>query len=309
MKKERVSRADLKKKSEQFHIPVSNLIVGLIMERFIYLLSESEYAGHLWLKTEKHLEEIDFSKVHYLTIPLVYKLEEKGKTSAKEKAGQELSEELIEHMLFTIFQPDNSLNWKDRDFKWSYVYEWDRQQVIVDVTAEFEEMKIPLQLKIDVLMLSNIHSEKKSFVPIYDNQKQVIYRHYPMEGILVEQLIEIIQYLELIPTMDAYANVYHIISKEMIDGRKVKERIEELCKCKEIDITEKRGQILLSYEDYPYMKKRWEKYRKANKKAELAEWKEISGRIYRFLIPIWESIRKDEVFFGDWMPEIGRYLE
>ena len=29
----------------------------------------------------------------------------------------------------------------------------------------------------------------------------------------------------------------------------------------------------------------------------------------KFLTPIFEGILKDEIFLGDWMPELGRYLD
>ena len=39
------------------------------------------------------------------------------------------------------------------------------------------------------------------------------------------------------------------------------------------------------------------------------QWKEVIELLTAFFAPIFEGVLKDEVFLGDWMPELGRYLE
>ena len=55
------------------------------------------------------------------------------------------------------------------------------------------------------------------------------------------------------------------------------------------------------------MKKRWEKYvRKQG--MENVSWETVLHRIVLFLRPVWNAMCRDEVFFGDWMPDLERYL-
>ena len=65
---------------------------------------------------------------------------------------------------------------------------------------------------------------------------------------------------------------------------------------------------ILSYREYPYMKKRWEKHLRKQKKT-TPQWEEIMDILEVFLTDIWNSICRDEVFFGDWMPDLGRFLD
>lgn len=73
------------------------------------------------------------------------------------------------------------------------------------------------------------------------------------------------------------------------------------------DPTGKRIEMLASYDTYTYMKKRWEKYvRKQG--IENVSWETVLHRIVLFLRPVWNAMCRDEVFFGDWMPDLERYL-
>lgn len=56
------------------------------------------------------------------------------------------------------------------------------------------------------------------------------------------------------------------------------------------------------------MKKRWIKYLRSQKKQE-PSWEEVMALLSEFLPRIWNSVCRDEVFLGDWMPELGRFLD
>lgn len=128
-------------------------------------------------------------------------------------------------------------------------------------------------------------------------------------------LAEILHYLELIPSMGAYEKAYELLLRESYDGRRFGASL--------IKEWEKRGQemsvtqtdFLREYESSSYMEKRWKQHIKnrktdvSDKLEEVPEWQEVCGRINAFLLPIWECLCKDEIFFGDWMPDLGRYLQ
>ena len=71
-----------------------------------------------------------------------------------------------------------------------------------------------------------------------------------------------------------------------------------------------RAEQIFSYRDYPYMKKRWEKFCRHSPIAgtESLKWEEEMERFHHFLGDMWEAVCRDEVFFGDWMPELARFL-
>ena len=56
------------------------------------------------------------------------------------------------------------------------------------------------------------------------------------------------------------------------------------------------------------MQKRWKSHCK-RKKETYPQWEEVIGLSVAFLEPVFEGVLKDEVFLGDWMPQLGRYLD
>ena len=72
-------------------------------------------------------------------------------------------------------------------------------------------------------------------------------------------------------------------------------------------ISQKRIGQISSYKEYGYMKKRWQQYAKQQKK-ENQSWEDVLERLCAFLTPLWKALCEDEIFFDDWMPELGRFL-
>ena len=52
---------------------------------------------------------------------------------------------------------------------------------------------------------------------------------------------------------------------------------------------------ILSYRDYSYMRKRWEKYLRHRKRKEPA-WTEVMQVLEQFLPQMWSTLCRDEIF-------------
>ena len=91
--------------------------------------------------------------------------------------------------------------------------------------------------------------------------------------------------MELIPTMEAYETVYHIISEDILQGSHICRRLEELCERENLVCHEKKGEMLADYISYVYMQKKWDKYRKSLKTKELPKWEDVMSKIVTFVSP------------------------
>lgn len=118
----------------------------------------------------------------------------------------------------------------------------------------------------------------------------------------------IIEKLELITDMSPYGRLCELIRTRSLRGRYIAERIEHFCDRKNIRLSKERLEIFLEYGDYIYMERKWDKYKKRHKDMSLS-WKETHEKVSLFVKPIYEAISGQEVFFGDWMPELGRFLD
>lgn len=161
--------------------------------------------------------------------------------------------------------------------------------------------------RISPLVYDAAKPEKQELQSVFFEKKCAAYQHFPVETYLAEQLFTILKYLELIPSMEVYDTTFRLLKQETVDGRHIYETLSFFCEKEEVIPQEKRIEMLESYDTYTYMKKRWEKYvRKQG--MENVSWETVLHRIVLFLRPVWNAMCRDEVFFGDWMPDLERYL-
>lgn len=299
MNNDRIEKNQLKEISRQRDISFSNVLATYIAEKIIVSVSNSAYQKELWLKdednwnfTEKEL--MSYYRLRYCYVPPV----EKGRKSIFE------TENGVNDMLQQIFVKENY-----RGLRFKYKYEERENSIVVDAVFEYEEMSIPLQIEVKAASKRSFEAEMVEKEAVVHAGRQLQYLCYPTESILSEQLLHLIKYMELIPTMEAYETVYHIISEDILQGSHICRRLEELCERENLVCHEKMGEMLADYISYVYMQKKWDKYRKSLKNRELPKWEDVMSKIVTFVSPIWNAICKKERFIGTWIPELERFLD
>ena len=176
-----------------------------------------------------------------------------------------------------------------------------------NLMGEMDGMEVPLEVKLIPFEDRNCISEKGELSLFMEEKKTIVYRKYPSENLLADNLCQIMSQLELIDSMEAYETVDEILRTQSISGRRLVDELTDLTAKTPKILRLKRMQQLESYRDYTYMKKRWEKYAKATKR-ELPEWQDVMDRLVKFTEPVWRAVCKKEIFFDDWMPELERFL-
>ena len=302
MEQTKIEKAALKAKSEEMGIPFSAMLSGYVSEVFRYLLSESEFADFLWIKNPQIYEKEQWGSGSAHLMEFTYLADQAAKKSAKPVPGQKLSVMMGYVMIASILKKEKvpEIKWKGRAAMKDNVLE-------LVLTGEFEEMTVPLTVQVTQMEQTDIVPKKRTAARLFGDT-EFTYLEYPYENILAENLILILKNMELIPDMGAYEAVFHILKQEPVNGRHIREMLTDACGQGAIEPKEERVAEILSYRDYPYMKKRWEKYLRKQKKT-TPQWEEIMDILEVFLTDIWNSICRDEVFFGDWMPDLGRFLD
>ena len=182
-----------------------------------------------------------------------------------------------------------------------------KQDLRIQLNARIEEMQIPVSLKMHLMFDEKKIPKKESFMSIVFPKTEVTYYSYPVEAFLAENFIEAVVKLELIQDMKVYYDIYYLLERESVDGRKVKDYIDEECEKKQIKKETERLAMIASYRDYTYMKKKWKVFLRSIKEKE-PQWEAVIERFLCFFEPIWQAVIEDYVFFGDWMPELNRFL-
>lgn len=125
---------------------------------------------------------------------------------------------------------------------------------------------------------------------------------------LAKNLVWIMRNMELIYEMDAYGETYEILKTQVIDGHRMRDILAQQCREAGLSPSRKMLDKILDYRSYPVMQKKWKQYLQKQRKSQ-PSWEEVLSLMEVFYGKMWESIVDDTIFFGDWMPELGRYLD
>lgn len=303
MKHTIIDKAALKAESERQQIPFAKLLAGYVLETFMYLVTDCAFAKHLWLKNTGIFGVDSYRRENNLTLEFAYLTSPRVMKTAELLPGQRLSLKMGYVMLAAILQKE-----KTPEIHWMGRAEEKQGGVVLEVAGTFEEMTVPLHIRITEMGKTELIPALKQQSLLMEKNKTMEYLQYPAEIILAEQLFSILEKMELIPDMQSYACVYEILKNEAVDGRHVREMLWKFCKAAHFSLESDRAEDILSYKNYTYMRKRWEKYLRRRKQKE-PSWEAVMEVLEAFLPRVWASICEDEVMIGDWMPDLRRFLD
>jgi len=301
MKKEQLSYELFLERSKELQIPFSDLLGGAVLEEIVQKISLLEQGEHFWLRNGNVLGEKQYRKKLILCLEYNYVMEKPKKTDdsqTSEMILRNLAEELKDMM------------WEKRGgygFFFCQKEKYTKKYLLLQITAEFEDMQIPVSIKIYPQWEEKKIPRKEELVSILFPQRKITYHSYPAEGILAEKYMEIITKLELIQNIGDYYEIYYLLEQGSVDGRKVKEYIEEQCEGQGVSKKANPLEMIAGYKNYSYMKKKWKVFLRSVS-ADEPSWETVVERFLQFFEPIWQAVSNDLVFFGEWMPELNRFL-
>lgn len=290
--KDAITKSWLKEKSNALNIPFAELLKGIMIEDFLYRVIPGERSVRFVLEKDDFLGEEAYRKGQESVISFYMKAD---LSLASEVLIQRLSEQ--------------------GDFEWEFgeLSKLSPETGRIMVTGHLEDMKVPLVISLSSRGDHPIYMDLKSYRGLI-HRDTLDYSICAPEQKLAECIYMILNRLELIHSMEYYDVAYEITKSFAVDGRRVGEEFHrEWVTNMPEGIVEK----IRAYGDYRYMEKRWISYLKnkamkdkanRNNRVEMPEWKAVLETICTFFAPIYESLRKDEIFIGDWMPELGRFM-
>ncbi len=283
-----VNRFQIKEKAEELNIPFKNLLSAAVAEIVIGLIADSKYCNELYLCNTS-----DFSPEVYKDICIgnIY---------------YEYVRDLDEKMA-VLYMRDILKDIMAKGAAEAFVVNGSVEEGLLRLQITVDEMYIPLQLYFNKHRTAHEPESMQLKLTAYENRTVSVLTN-PKEEELSKHLAEIIEKLELINNMDHYLFAYEILTSNPVNGRKVKERLEDILTEKGITIDDTRIKMLRGYSDYTYMKKKWKVELRQKKKSEPA-WSDLNNCLMNFLGPIWKAMEDNIVFLGDWMPQLKRFLD
>lgn len=294
-----------KEKSRKDNIALSDLLYGYVVEDLMIRITKSSFYNYLWLTNERALGEVAYKKVSKESISFLYMEHPKVFMKQTKEAGDHLDKELLEDFFKEIFSGD--VKGIDERIVWSYSYEITDSMIRLGLQARLMEMQVPVNVSIESEVFHVQQPKKKELALLFEEKKTCTYFSYSKESVLTESLFEIIHKLELISNMEHYDVVNEILMTQSVSGRHVLEELKEMTEKSPKMISMKRMEQITSYKEYGYMKKKWMQYCRT-RNGEVVSWEQLMDRLLIFLTPLWKALCEDEIFFDDWMPELGRFL-
>lgn len=323
------------KESEVYQFPEMNLIAGRGAELIIQKIYNSSLGARLLLRNDKFLNPKWYREnlVNYLEF---FVPEEEFADITEELEGlffidaaeweQENNPEKEEDPRLNLDREEHQESLEQEKLR-IVLYQkreerWRRGDKNPRIRLKIIEWpyQIPFELELIPYAGSAVQVEEKTLEDL-TSQEKITYRMFSEEEYLSRSFYRIVEDLELISPMSWYKDSYDILTTQMVSGRKVSESFGQLLLENPIPLLKERLEIIESFQDYKYMEKRWENYMSrfwtkpfpqeddGEKEEDEAEWSRVIQIFVRFFAPIFDVALKNELFIGDWMPQIGRYLD
>lgn len=283
--------------SETNGLPFENVLVGYVKEQILKHLYERGYARYLWLKNKSMFSLRGYAGRVDRSLKFVYKEDERILKNDGFVPGTAFDADFLVHFFEHELQTIPGLTVKEPEYT----------ATTISFDVYYKEMYVPILLEIKGLKEENITAQAEILkLPILNVGCEALM--YPMEQEAAAHVACICKELELINEMEHYLEAFKIFSENSLEGVRLQNAIRQELKRVNLDYSRDDLKIVLGFREYSYMKKKW-KVLLRRQKQDNPSWEEVIDLLDRVLSPIWDAGKQDMIFFGDWMPEIGRYLD
>jgi len=285
VEKQQILMKSMYAKSKSLSIPYENLLAGCAIEKVI---------EQLFLDKEK----INFALADAYCFGMSYYQKCLPKRIALRYFEKEGYPDLIYNSLCTIFYETGI------ELVLDHLIE-KKEELKVIVKVPIEQIVIEIELELKPAISGKSYGARESIQSILGNNRKISFFNYAREAEIAEKIEHCFYYMELIPEMETYSELFHLLKHQVLQGRKVRDCLHKI-NTNGI-FTKERREEYLSYSKNKELEERWINYTKRMKMIELT-WKEVIDKCNRFIQPIAKTLEEEELFFGDWMPELERFM-
>ena len=293
-----MNRADLIKYSEENKLPFAQVLGWYVVGLFLDLLKKNKFLEQMWLVTPQSIDPSQDRHVLEEGLGFYYAEDERITKSDGFVPGCQMKSDFRERLLMKL-QMDaageklpleiKSIGAKDR------------------VEIHYDGMYFPLKFWIQKAQPGVF--PKEDGVDFFDPKvKQIPILRYPSEEEAADHVNVIMEKLELLNEMEEYLRLYELVSTTPMSGRDVSEAIGKRLRQNGRSAKSKTFQLWAGYSNSPFLKKKWKVLLRRHQ-IKSPPWDEVHNQLSLFIKPVWETLEREEIFFGDWMPGLGRYLD
>lgn len=154
MEQNLLTKKKLKEKSIEYQISFANLLEGFLQETLMFQILETDFAKRLWLKNREAFDLDSYRKEWQKPLHFVY-----GQDNGKEQ-------QVLDEKWITGFAEEICAK-REQHIRWSCSVEKEEQDYLVYITGEWEEMKVPLTIRISPLVYDAAKPEKQELQSVF----------------------------------------------------------------------------------------------------------------------------------------------
>lgn len=283
-----ISARTVQEKSRQLHIPYQHLLIGCAKEWILDQLLSKLTSYNLFVKRsfQLGLDAYRHGSPRQLYISLT---------------AEELLKDQVEEILAKCFENVSyivdEINQKDETYR--------NYRITIDVP--FDKLTVPITVNLESMTEMKAQKVVYPLELLYEDARTIEITCYYPEMELAELFADAYDRMELMMDMAALDSIYYYSTTNKFDGRYLMMNI--------VSVMEKQG-MKLSYETLELLYRsmqsksiasRFKGYLRSQKRTE-PKYTQVYDCFYKIYDPICTTILRDEIFLGDWMPEVGRYL-
>jgi hypothetical protein len=292
VRKYRIGQTVLQGRSRELGLPLERIFACYVKEQLALRLSAASGGKRFLLKNPRSLslhEPYDSRRLSY-----GYVMQE----------GEQFTRAAISQSFRQVLKCE-----QETSITWNWQSRMAGDHMCVELVAELDGMELPLELLVYPMSLEDAGlAATQEIRLLMENNGRTQIAVYPQEALFFEDMGELLTKLELMGDMAVYERIYEGLGILSFEGRQFWQKLEASCTQWNIKLDEMRYQQLERYRTYPYLIKKWKAYLRKNGR-QLPTWDDVYGRIWEFLSPPWEAAKKDLIYLGTWIPDIGRYLD
>lgn len=149
MEQNLLTKKKLKEKSIEYQIPFADLLEVFLQETLMFQILETDFAKWLWLKDREDFSIDGYRKEWQKPLYFVY-----GQDDGKEQ-------QVLDEKWITGFTEEICAK-REQHIRWSCSVEKEEPDYLVYITGEWEEMKVPLVIRISPLVYHAANRKNKS---------------------------------------------------------------------------------------------------------------------------------------------------
>lgn len=195
---------------------------------------------------------------------------------------------------------------EDTSTRYTWQTENDGDRLRVNVQGTVGDMTVPFCVYVEA-GTEMLRPESIDIEDVLSSGETICINIYPASSKIASDMMVIARDLDFIADMGSYDSMYQTLSTREYDARHLQKALFSLLEVENVPFDDERFSMIKSYALSARMKKRWISYQK-KKKLEPVAWEDVIKTIINAIEPVWEAKKAGEVFIGDWMAELGKYL-